>query len=187
MLTDTQKLAPELAWPVKFSAGEARALVNRRLKQRTDLKATLYHHPFLGLVFQGQQHRPGWLSSMVRTQQRVELVRAHVLVDLVGGRAYLSDAWKTEDFVALNPGDEPNLISDPEPQVDEATAIGAARSILAGVVLRRRKITAIGALELVETPLRLGKPNWWVTDQSDNGSVEVIVDGITGKHYAFSA
>ena len=187
MRTDTQQLAPELAWPVKFSAGEARALVNRRLKNRTDLKATLYHHPFLGLVFQGQHYRRNWLPPRNSQRETSELIRAHVLVDLVGGRAYLSDTWKSEDLVAINQGDETNLISDPEPHVDETTAIDAARSILAGVVLRRRKITAIGTLELVERPLRLGKPNWWVTDRNDTGAVEVIVDGITGKHYAFSA
>lgn len=187
VLTNAQTLLPEFAWPVKFSAGEARALVNRRLKQRTELNARLYHHPFLGLVFEGQQHRPGWLSLISGGQQREEIVRAHVLVDLVGGRAYLSDAWKSDDFVALGQDEEVSPISNPEPHIDEATAMQAARGILANVVLRRRRPTAIDRLELVERPLRLGKPNWWVTDRNGTGAVEVIVDGITGKHYAFAA
>lgn len=186
MTAEAQRLQPELAWPVKFSNEEALALVNRRLKERVRLKATLYHHPFLGLVFQGQQHRPRFFSRARRQRETKELIRAHVLVDLVGGRAYLSDAWETRDFVAFRQGDEVSPIRDPEPQVEEATAIHAARAILAGVVLRRRRIAAVNDLEIVEPPVRLGKPNWWVTNRDTRGSTEVIVDGITGNHYAFS-
>src|SRR5690625_7116741 len=80
------KLRPELAWPVKFSAQEARTLVNRRLKTRVPLKTTLYHHPFLGLVFQSGKPSPGIFPITSRWRQPPELIRAHVLVDLVGGR-----------------------------------------------------------------------------------------------------
>lgn len=186
MTVEAQRLQPEFAWPVKFSDEEARTLVNHRLKKRADLKTTLYHHPFLGLVFQGQQHRARFFPQPSRQRETNELIQAHVLVDLVGGKAYLSDAWETDDFIAISPNDETSPIRDPEPQVQEATAILAARAILAGVVLRRRRIAAVNDFELVEPPARLGKPNWWVTDRHTGGSTEVIVDGITGKHYAFS-
>src|SRR5699024_1643495 len=180
------KLRPELAWPVKFSAQEARTLVNRRLKTRVPLKTTLYHHPFLGLVFQSGKPSPGIFPITSRWRQPPELIRAHVLVDLVGGRAYLSDSWDSKEFVAIRPTEQTSALQDPEPVVDETAAIRAARAILASMVQRSRKLSSITDLELLEPPIRLGKPNWWVTSEDANKSTEVIVDGITGKHYAFS-
>ena len=185
-ITDTQQLQPAIAWPPRVSAAEARTLVNRRLKEPAELTATLYHHPFLGLVFQGHQSR---LSRFFRaTSQRAphELVQAHVLVDLIGGRAFLSDAWSPEELVAIERDNGPRTIDDPAPQVDEVAAIRAARALLASVVLRRRRLAAVQQLELGAAPIALGKPNWWVTDPSGKRAIEVIVDGITGKHYAFS-
>ena len=186
MTAELIQLQPEFAWPVKFSDHEARALVNRRLKEHTELMATLYHHPFLGLVFQGQNRPPSVFLRARKFRMPSELVRAHVLVDLVGGRAYLSDAWEPDEFVAIRHLDETSTITDPEPQVSDAAAMRAARALLAGVALRRRQIHPIADLELVKPPIRLGKPNWWVTNRDPNGSTEVIVDGITGRHYAFS-
>src|SRR5699024_4460946 len=110
----------------------------------------------------------------------------HVLVDLVGGRAYLSDAWDIKELVAIRPTEQTSALQDPEPVVDETDAIRAARAILAGVVLRRRQLSSITDLELIEPPIRLGKPKWWVTSEDARTATEVIVDGITGKHYAFS-
>lgn len=186
MTTDQLRLRPELAWPVQFSAEEARRLVSRRLKNQIELTTTLYHHPFLGLVFQGPT-RPTSFFPRPSRMREAELIRAHVLVDLVGGKAYLSDAWDLRDFVSIRRGDGADTITDPEPKVHQAAAVSAARAVLAGVVLRRRKMTPIHRLELVEPPIRLGKPNWWVTNQGPGRSTEVIVDGITGRHYAFSA
>lgn len=180
------KLKPELAWPVKFSAEEARTVVKRRLKTRTHLKTTLYHHPFLGLVFQSENPSTSIFTKIRGRQHPPGLIRAHVLVDLVGGRAYLSDAWDVKEFVAIRPTEQTSALQDPEPVVDETAAIRAARAILAGVVLRRRKLSSITDLELIEPPIRLGKPNWWVTSEDARKATEVIVDGITGKHYAFS-
>lgn len=182
--TDTQSLRPTLAWPVQFTAAEAQARVHRRLKEPADLTATLYHHPFLGLVFRGRQSRAGRFFSKGQRDPQ-ELVGAHVLVDLVGGRAFLSDGWDPEKLVAIERDNGSWPIEDPEPQVDEFTALRAARALLASVVLRRRRFAAVTDLELVTAPLAIGKPNWWVTDRNKR-SVEVIVDGITGKHYAFS-
>ncbi|GAA2039058.1 hypothetical protein GCM10009720_19470 [Yaniella flava] len=186
MTAELVQLQPEFAWPVKFSDHEARALVNRRLKEPADLTATLYHHPFLGLVFQGQSQRPSFFPRAGTRLQPTVLVRAHVLVDLVGGRAYLSDAWDPHEFVSIGHRDETSTITDPEPHVTEAAAVRAAHALLAGVVLRRRRMTPIDDLELVESPIRVGKPNWWVTNREASGSTEVTVDGITGRHYAFS-
>src|SRR5699024_3511688 len=150
MTTATLSLRPDLAWPVKFSAQEARTVVNRRLKKRADLKSTLYHHPFLGLVFQSGERRASGFPSIGR-RQKPELIQAHVLVDLVGGRAYLADAWDHREFVAINPKDQTTGLRDPEPLLDEPTALGAARAVLAGVVLRQRKFAALPDLELAET------------------------------------
>lgn len=186
-MTGPLELRPEFAWPVKFSAEEAQTVVNRRLKVRADLDATLYHHPFLGLVFQSRSPRGSLVRSTNNWRQAPEVIQAHVLVDLVGGRAYLSDAWDSRELVAIRPAEDITGLRDPEPLLDEATAVCAARAVLAGVVLRRRKLSSIADLELLEPPIRLGKPNWWVTDRDVSKSTEVIVDGITGKHYAFSA
>src|SRR5699024_9791888 len=137
------KLRPELAWPVKFSAQEARTLVNRRLKTRVPLKTTLYHHPFLGLVFQSGKPSPGILPITSRWRQPPELIRAHVLVDLVGGRAYLSDSWDSTEFVAIRPTEQTSELQDPEPVVGETPAIRAPRAILAGLVMPPQQHTTI--------------------------------------------
>lgn len=186
-MTEVLKLRPELAWSVKFSAEEARTVVQRRLKARTELDTALYHHPFLGLVFQSRNHRARSFPKVTGRRQKPEIIRAHLLVDLVGGRAYLSDAWDLREFVAIEQTEETRALRNPEPLLDETTAIRAARAVLAGVVLRRRKLSSSTDLELLEPPIRLGKPNWWVTSRDVSKATEVIVDGITGRHYAFSA
>src|SRR5699024_3166395 len=129
---------------------------------------------------------PGIFPITSRWRQPPELIGAHVLVDLVGGRADLSDSWDSKEFVAIRPTEQTSALQDPEPVVDETAAIRAARCRLAGVVLRRRELSSNTDFEPLEPAIRLGKPNLWVTSEGANKSTEVIVNGITGKPCSFS-
>lgn len=180
------QLPPLLVWPATVSAEQARARVARRLPEPVDLDARLYHHPFLGLVFECRTTPPPWRRLAARRPEPVPML-AHVVVDLVGGRAYLSDPWDETCFVTAEQAAEPTGLRGPQPVVDEETAVRAGRAVLAGVLLRRRRLDTVGRAELLEPPLRFGKPNWWVTGRRGDRRVEVIVDALTGRHYACSA
>jgi hypothetical protein len=112
---------------------------------------------------------------------------AHVVVDLVGGRAFLSDPWDESCFRPADECGEADGLRGPAPVVAEDEAVRAGRAVLAGVLLRRRRLDTVGRAELHEPPLLFGKPNWWVTGQRRERKVEVIVDALSGRHYACSA
>lgn len=176
-------LRPLVALPAAVSAEQARATVARRLPQALDLDAALYHHPFLGLVFECS-------SSRVRIPFRKDTdppapAIAHLIVDLVGGSAYLGDPWNDDSFEPIQQAD--TAIRGPAARIEEATAIRSARAVLAGVMTRQRRIDTISRADLLGPPVRYGKPNWWVTGRRGERSVEVIVDAISGRHYACSA
>ena len=44
-----------------------------------------------------------------------------------------------------------------------------------------------GACIPLREPLLFGKPNWWLTGTKDGRPVEIILDGLTGRHYALKA
>lgn len=181
MTTDQVARRPKVAVAASISAEQARITVARRLREPTDLDATLYHHPFLGVVFTCRtSHVPlpgkGCPAPML----------AYLVVDLVGGLAYLSDPWDESCFVPLEPTDATTRIRGPEPQVEQAVALSSARAVLAGAVLRRRRLDIVAHAELLESPVLFGKPNWWVTGRRGDNRVQVIVDATTGRHYACS-
>ena len=175
---------PVVALPAAVSAEEARVKVARRLPKATELDATLYHHPFLGLVFECTSNRVR-IPFRKNTEPAVPEV-AYLIVDMVGGSAYLGDPWDEGSFVPI-PQAESAVVLGPEARIEEAVAIRSARAVLAGVMARRRRIDTINRADLLVPPLRFGKPNWWVTGRRGERNVEVIVDAITGRHYACSA
>ncbi|RIK14452.1 MAG: hypothetical protein DCC50_11175 [Acidobacteria bacterium] len=183
----------DLVWPVAVPAEAAVRTVARRLPPGTELTARLYHHPFLGMMFllDTEKHRSRW-------RPRARPVLAAVLVDLVSGRAFLTDPWNAEDLTtraealaAASSGHVDAVTSPapraPAPRLTEEDAVAAGRALLPGLLARRRRLDALGAAELTGPPTRFGKPNWWVTGQAGGRMVEVVVDALSGRHYARSA
>lgn len=188
---DTRLADP--VWPASVSAEAAMRTVARRLAPGAELTARLYHSPFLGMMFllDPDERRSRWRAPSGP-------VLAAVVVDLVSGRAFLTDPWSEADLItrgqAVDPVDPGCPVPttgpaprDPTPRVSEAEALGAGRALLPGLLARRRRLDALGAAELTGPPTRFGKPNWWVTGQADGRVVEVVVDALSGRHYARSA
>lgn len=175
---------PSVALPATITAEQALAKIARRLPKASKLDATLYHHPFLALVFECTSNR---VRIPFRGDPRSAVPEvAYLLVDLVGGSAYLGDPWDEGSFMPI-PHPESAVVQGPEARIEEAVAIRSARAVLGGVMARRRRIDTINRADLIVPPLRFGKPNWWVTGRRGERRVEVIVDAITGRHYACSA
>ncbi|WP_154402213.1 hypothetical protein [Ornithinimicrobium cavernae] len=183
---------PELVWPAVVAPEDAIRTVARRLHPGVDLAARLYHHPFLGMMF-----LCGAPVRRFRSRTGAGQVLAAVVVDLVGGRAYLSDPWNDEDFTtraaalgvagpaATTRGAAP--VRGPAPRLREAEAVAAGRSLLPGVLARRRRLDPVGPAELAAPLIYFGKPNWWVTGRDGDRSIEVVVDALSGRHYVASA
>lgn len=234
---------PAVVRPAQITAAEARRLLLRRASDFRDLRLQLYFHPFIGLVYDCRGSRRGGLWAGLRGGIRSgragtppvrdgrgtvpEGFIAHVAVDLVGGRAFLTAPWTGGDFVtraeAQVPGREddaggaqdraapgsqaeatsgpdsgiapgplsaekaPAGIADPEPRLGVAEAEASARRLIDSVLIRRRRWAERAEPRLMDSPLVFGKPNWWVTGTRRGRKVEVIVDALTGRHYAFSA
>ncbi|GAB3045052.1 hypothetical protein [Sediminivirga luteola] len=242
---------PAVVRPAQIGAAEARRLLLRRASDFRDLRLQLYFHPFVGLVYDCRGSRRGGLWAGLRGGDRNDLAAtppgsadrgaapegfiAHVAVDLVGGRAFLTAPWTGSDFVpraearvpglgdaaggaqsrtatesqtgatpdldsgttsGTAPGAPPGLcpaeeaplgIADPEPRLGVAEAEASARRLIDSVLIRRRRWAERTEPRLMDGPLVFGKPNWWVTGTRRGRRVEVIVDALTGRHYAFSA
>lgn len=178
----------DLVWPTAVTPEQAVRKVARRLTERVPLTARLYHHPFVGLVFVSRA-RAGRFS---RRAHRAP-VAAHVVVDLVSGRAFLTDPWDEDSFTTRQAAlDQAALPTDAAPvhgpaaRITEDTAVQAGRALLAGALARRRRLDSPGPADLHSPPVHFGKPNWWVTGTRGDRAVQVIVDGITARHYACS-
>lgn len=180
-----------LVWPVAVSADEAVRTVARRLPDGAGLTARLYHHPFLGLTFllDKEERRSWWRTA-------TQPVLAAVVVDLVSGRAFVTDPWNAADLTtrtdALPPPGPVGATTtpaprDPAPRHTEAEAIEAGRALLPGLLARRRRLDALGPAELTGPPVSFGKPNWWVTGRAGGRTVEVVVDALSGRHYVRTA
>lgn len=182
---------PDLVWPVAYPADRAIRKVTRRLAEPIDLSADLYHHPFLGFAFvcRAPARRFPWQRPGVPAL-------AHVVVDLVGGRAFLGDAWEEDSFttrtVALRaaghevPAGQSSAPPGPAPRITQAVAEERGRALLAGVLARRRRLDPVGTVDLFAPPVYFGKPNWWVCGRRGDHVVEVIVDALSGRHYVCS-
>lgn len=177
---DRPPAAPRLAWPVAVDADQALRTVTSRLGPGAaggadvDLSARMVLHPMLAVEFVWHRRRREGA--------------AHALVDLVGGRAFVVEPWTEVPFVPVGEMaelEETAELEPPAPQVPVEEAVRTARQLLAGVLLRRRRLGSASAFELRREPLCVGKPNWWVSGTAAGRRVEVIVDAVSGRHYAF--
>ena len=193
--------APAVAWPVRVTQERAVAWLRRRVPGAADVRAQLYHHPMLATAYEVRR-RDGSAS-------------AHALVDLVGGRAYATEPWEHIGFVPLAEAEaglatgagpeagtrtgtseavrsEPTgtsaaTISAPQRVLTDERGERAARDLVRSVLLRGRRLGAPGRLHPLREPLLFGKPNWWLTGTKEGRPVEIILDGLTGRHYALKA
>jgi hypothetical protein len=180
----------DLVWPAVVTAEEAVRKVARRLPEQIPLAAHLYHHPFVALAFVCRPSARRWL----RRAERAPML-GHVVVDLVAGRAFLSDPWDESSFITRDAALAAGLpdadrgapsVHGPAPRISEADAVEAGRALLTGVLVRRRRLDSVGGVELHASPVPVGKPNWWVTGRGEKRHVEVVVDALNGRHYACS-
>lgn len=170
-------LVPDCAWPVQIGREQAVQTVAGRLPPpgAADLQAELHLHPLLAVEFVGST-RPG---------ARRPPLTGHALVDLIGGRAYVAEPWTEVEFLAL---DQLSAASPaPAAQIGREEAVRAARRVLGNVLLRRRRWGIGGGLTLGRDPVCVAKPNWWITGAAGGRAVEVLVDAVSGRHYAFRA
>ncbi|GGK79669.1 hypothetical protein [Ornithinimicrobium pekingense] len=183
----------DLVWPAVVPAEAAVRTVARRLPPGAQLSARLYHHPFAGMAFLcgTDTRRSRWLAP-------ARPLLASVLVDLVSGRAFLTDPWDADELttraaaLSASSGDAlwseaAPVLRDPAPRVTEDEAVAAGHALLPGLLARRRRLDLLERAELTQTPVRFGKPNWWVTGRSGERTVEVVVDALSGRHYVRSA
>ena len=173
--------APAVAWPALIDEVRALAWLRKRLTDLEDPRARLYHHPMLAASYE--------------VRRRSGSATAHALVDLVGGRAYAAEPWEHIAFVPLAEakragGMRAGGMRAEAARTDRTPAAGgpgtagqAARSVL----LRGRRLGPPGRLHPLGEPLVFGKPNWWLTATRDGKPVEIILDGLTGRHYALRA
>lgn len=166
--------APEVAWPAQITREHVMKWVRRRLPGAEQVRADLYHHPMLGVVF--QWHRPFAQPLM-----------AHALVDLVGGRAYAAEHWDDVEFLRIGEVSVSDAVMPPARRVSDAEATATARRLVNGVLLRRRRLDFAGRLAENRDPLFFGKPNWWIQATDAKRKVEIIIDGLNGNHYVFAA
>lgn len=181
--------APAVAWPVRVTHERAVAWLRRRVPGVADASAQLYHHPMLATSYEVRR-RDGSAS-------------AHALVDLVGGRAYATEPWEHIAFVPIaeaGAGEAPaaggaddrtgasgGAISAPRRVLGDEQGERAARNLVRSVLLRGRRLGSPGRLHPLREPLLFGKPNWWLTGTTEGRPVEIILDGLTGRHYALKA
>lgn len=183
--------APSVAWPVRVTHDRAIAWLRRRVPGAAEVRAQLYHHPMLATSYEVRR-RDGSAS-------------AHALVDLVGGRAYATEPWEHVAFVPIAEaeaglaagaastagrvpaGTSAAGISAPRRILDDERGERVARDLVRSVLLRGRRLGPPGRLHPLREPLLFGKPNWWLTGTKDGRPVEIILDGLSGRHYALKA
>lgn len=166
--------SPQIAWPAQITEQHVMKWVNRRLPGATQVGTDLYHHPMLGVAFQ-------WRRPLAQP------MLAHALVDLVGGRAYAAEQWDDVDFVPIDQVTVSRELTSPVQVVPTEDAEATARRLVDGLLLRRRRLDFAGHLRQYGKPILFGKPNWWVQGVYQNRKLEVIIDGLNGNHYVFSA
>lgn len=165
---------PQIAWPTQVTEQRVMKWVKRRLPGATQVRTDLYHHPMLGVAFQ-------WERPLAQP------MLAHALVDLVGGRAYAAEHWDDVEFVAIDQVAVSAELKPPAQAVPTEQAQETARRLVNAVLLRRRRLDFAGRLRQYGKPVLLGKPNWWIQGFYRNRKLEVIIDGLNGNHYVFSA
>lgn len=176
--TASDAAAPTVAWPALIDEARALAWLRKRLSGVEGARARLYHHPMLAASYE--------------VRRRTGSASAHALVDLVGGRAYAAEPWHHIRFVPMNSaasatGSPDGALTDPVRVLDDVRGERAARDLVRSILLRDRRLGAPGRLHPLGEPLVFGKPNWWLTGTRRGKPVEIILDGLTGRHYALKA
>lgn len=164
------------AWKLNIDHDEALRWMRRKLPKARDVATSLYYHPMLGSEF--DWHGP-----------RGKLIKINILVDLVSGRAFAAAPWTDKSFSAVEAELQANnahIISTPEPRVDMVTAQQTARTVAQVLVTRKRRFGGVGKLDQHTRDVQFLKPNWWITGTHRGTDLELILDGVTGKHYVFS-
>ena len=164
---------PDVSWPVQVSQQDVMKWIHRRLPEAEQVRAALYHHPMLGIAFR-------WSRPLAKP------LLAHALVDLVGGRAYAAEHWDDVEFVPIDQVEVGSDMVSPKRKISDAQAAEAARRLVNGVLLRRRRLDFAGRLENLSSTY-FGKPNWWVQGTYEGRKIEIIVDALNGNHYVFTA
>lgn len=165
--------SPNLAWRPLIDRPQAERWVRRRLPGARDVELSMYHHPMMAVEFE-------W------TRRRRDPIWINVLVDLVGGRAYASEPWEASAFEPLQ-HDDARSAHPPVRQVSDAQAEENALRLADSLLLRRRRLDSAGRLRRRGELMYVGKPNWWITGRQGGRRVEIVLDALTGRHYAFSA
>src|SRR5699024_9391848 len=97
--------------------------------------------------------------------------------------------WTDKSFSAVETelqADNAHIISTPEPRIDITKAHQTARSVAQVLVTRKRRFGGVGTLDKHTRDVQFLKPNWWITGVHRGLDLELILDGVTGKHYVFS-
>lgn len=166
--------APDVVWPMNISRDRAMSWIGGKLSGIRNARAELYHSPMLGVVFEVRRN--------LRPPETI-----HVIVDLVGGRAYAAEPWAEVDFVPLERVARSEEIASPVRALTDDQGEAAARKLVLSLLLRTRRLGGPGRVHRQGPVLCFGKPNWWITGENRGRQVEIILDAVTGKHYALSA
>lgn len=185
-MTQTQYSSPQIGlqqetihhWKLNVDRAAAYDWVRRKLPKAHDIKMSLYHHPMMGCEF-GWKIRRGKFSKIT------------ILVDLVSGRAFAAAPWDENSF---EPPDTQLIAVNDHAQLSDRTALvalekarAAARSVAQVIVMRKQRFAVTDNMRPSAPDVFFLKPNWWITGSHRGRPLELILDGVTGKHYVFSA
>ena len=202
--TASDAAAPTVAWPALIDEARALAWLRKRLSGVEDARAQLYHHPMLAASYEVRRR-----SGSASAHALVDLVggRAYAaepwehirfipmeVARRTGGTAAaeLSPAGASPGTTAAaaatsGMGETHGALTDPVRVLDDVRGEHAARTLVRSILLRGRRLGAPGRLHPLGEPLVFGKPNWWLTGTRGGKPVEIILDGLTGRHYALKA
>ena len=198
--------APAVAWPALIDEVRALAWLRKRLTDLEDPRARLYHHPMLAASYEVRRR-----SGSATAHALVDLVggRAYAaepwehiafvpLAEAKRTGGMRAETVPTNRTPAAGESDAAGeaassteatggALTDPVRVLDDVRGERAARDLVRSVLLRGRRLGPPGQLHPLGEPLVFGKPNWWLTATRDGKPVEIILDGLTGRHYALRA
>lgn len=165
-------------WKLNLHRTAVSDWVRRKLPRAREVKMSLYYHPMMGFEF-------GW------NVRRGKFNKITILVDLVSGRAFAAAPWDDNSFeppaAEIMAENEHPLLIERQAAVTPEKARAAARSVAQVIVMRKQRFAVTGNMRSTAQDLYFLKPNWWITGSHRGRPLELILDGVTGKHYVFSA